>query len=93
MSSRMKNLTDAEIISWVDENVKLRKDLAKHCKNYAYTSGAEECMLIYSEEDFKRLASVLGKNYNTKRETSETVGVYYRNSFLYKGISIHCYTD
>ena len=54
-SSRMKNLTDEQVIELVNTNIELRKSLIENCGDWSYP-GLEGSILIYSPSDFIRIS-------------------------------------
>lgn len=89
MNARMKNLTDAQIKSWLQENIALRKQLKEHCCDYAYADEAESKILIYATKDFMRVAKILEREYTVVKDDS--YDLKYTAKFEYLGIEIVTY--
>ena len=91
ISSRMKNLTDEQVIELVNTNIELRKSLIENCGDWAYPGpGLEDSILIYSPSDFIRISKLLNIPFNI-RPCSDDSNFKYAAVFDYNGFSLSVY--
>lgn len=88
-SSRMKNLTDEQVIELVNTNIELRKSLIENCGNWSYP-GFEGNILIYSPSDFIRISKLLNIPFNIRTRSDDSV-FKYEAVFDYNGFSLLAY--
>ena len=88
-SSRMKNLTDEQVIELVNTNIELRKSLIENCGDWAYP-GFEESILIYSPSDFIRISKLLNIPFNIRPISGDSI-FKYEAVFDYNGFSLSAY--
>lgn len=88
-SSRMKNLTDEQVIELVNTNIELRKSLIENCGEWSYP-GFEGSILIYSPSDFIRISKLLNIPFNI-RPCSDDSNFKYEAVFDYNGTSLSTY--
>ena len=88
-SSRMKNLTDEQVIELVNTNIELRKSLIENCGDWSYP-GLEGSILIYSPSDFIRISKLLNIPFNI-RTCSDDSNFKYEAVFDYNGFSLSAY--
>ena len=88
-SSRMKNLTDEQVIELVNANIELRKSLIENCGEWSYP-GFEGSILIYSPSDFIRISKLLNIPFNI-RPCSDDSNFKYEAVFDYNGTSLSTY--
>ena len=89
ISSRMKNLTDEQVIELVNTNIELRKSLIENCGDWSYP-GFEGSILIYSPSDFIRISKLLNIPFNI-RTCSDDNNFKYEAVFDYNGFSFSVY--
>lgn len=89
ISSRMKNLTDEQVIELVNTNIELRKSLIENCGDWSYP-GFEGSILIYSPSDFIRISKLLNIPFNI-RPLSDDSNFKYEAVFDYNGFSLSTY--
>ena len=89
ISSRMKNLTDEQVIELVNTNIELRKSLIENCGDWSYP-GLEGSILIYSPSDFIRISKLLNIPFNI-RPCSDDSNFKYEAVFDYNGFSFSVY--
>lgn len=89
ISSRMKNLTDEQVIELVNTNIELRKSLIENCGEWSYP-GFEGSILIYSPSDFIRISKLLNIPFNI-RPCSDDSNFKYEAVFDYNGFSLSAY--
>lgn len=89
ISSRMKNLTDEQVIELVNTNIELRKSLIENCGDWSYP-GFEGSILIYSSSDFIRISKLLNIPFNI-RTCSDDNNFKYEAVFDYNGFSLSAY--
>ena len=89
ISSKMKNLTDEQVIELVNTNIELRKSLIENCGYWSYT-GLEGSILIYSPSDFIRISKLLNIPFNI-RTCSDYNTFKYKAVFDYNGFSLSVY--
>lgn len=89
ISSRMKNLTDEQVIELVNTNIELRKSLIENCGDWSYP-GLEGSILIYSPGDFIRISKLLNIPFNI-RPCSDDSNFKYEAVFDYNGFSFSVY--
>lgn len=89
ISSRMKNLTDEQVIELVNTNIELRKYLIENCGDWSYP-GFEKSILIYSPSDFIRISKLLNIPFNI-RTCSDDNNFKYEAVFDYNGFSLSAY--
>lgn len=87
--SRMKNLTDEQVIELVNTNIELRKSLIENCGDWSYP-GLEGSILIYSPSDFIRISKLLNIPFNI-RPCSDDSNFKYEAVFDYNGFSFSVY--
>lgn len=87
--SRMKNLTDEQVIELVNTNIELRKSLIENCGDWSYP-GFEVSILIYSPSDFIRISKLLNIPFNI-RPLSDDSNFKYEAVFDYNGFSLSTY--
>ena len=88
-SSRMKNLTDEQVIELVNTIIELRKSLIENCGEWSYP-GFEGSILIYSPSDFIRISKLLNIPFNIK-PLSDDSNFKYEAVFDYNGFSLSAY--
>lgn len=88
-SSRMKNLTDEQVIELVNTHIELRKSLIENCGDWSYP-GLEGSILIYSPSDFIRISKLLNIPFNI-RTFSDDSNFKYEAVFDYNGFSLSAY--
>ena len=88
-SSRMKNLTDEQVIELVNTNIELRKSLIENCGDWSYP-GLEGSILIYSPSDFIRISKLLNIPFNIKPISDSSV-FKYEAVFDYNEFSLSAY--
>ena len=89
ISSRLKNLTDEQVIELVNTNIELRKSLIENCGDWAYP-GFEGSILIYSSSDFIRISKLLNIPFDV-RYCPEDSNFKYEAVFDYNGFSFSVY--
>ena len=89
ISSRMKNLTDEQVIELVNTNIELRKSLIENCGDWSYP-GFEGSILIYSPRDFIRISKLLNIPFNIK-PLSDDNNFKYEAVFDYNEFSLSAY--
>lgn len=89
MSSRMKNLTDEQVIELVNTNIELRKSLIENCGDWSYP-GFEGSILIYSPSDFIRISKLLNIPFDV-RYCPDDSNFKYEAVFDYNGFSLSAY--
>lgn len=89
ISSRMKNLTDEQVIELVNTNIELRKSLIENCGDWSYP-GLEGSILIYSPSDFIRISKLLNIPFNIK-PLSDDNNFKYEAVFDYNEFSLSAY--
>ena len=88
-SSRMKNLTDEQVIELVNTNIELRKSLIENCGDWSYP-GFEGSILIYSPSDFIRISKLLNIPFNIRPISGDSI-FKYEAVFDYNGFSLSTY--
>lgn len=88
-SSRMKNLTDEQVIELVNTIIELRKSLIENCGDWAYP-GFEGSILIYSPSDFIRISKLLNIPFNIRPISVDSI-FKYEAMFDYNGFSLSAY--
>ena len=88
-SSRMKNLTDEQVIELINTNIELRKSLIENCGEWSYP-GFEGSILIYSPSDFIRISKLLNIPFNI-RYCPDDSNFKYEAVFDYNGTSLSTY--
>ena len=88
-SSRMKNLTDEQVIELVNTNIELRKSLIENCGDWSYP-GFEGSILIYSPSDFIRISKLLNIPFDV-RHCPDDSNFKYEAVFDYNGFSLSAY--
>lgn len=89
ISSKLKNLTDEQVIELVNTNIELRKSLIENCGDWVYP-GLEGSILIYSPSDFIRISKLLNTPFNTKHLSCDS-SFKYEAVFDYNGFSFSVY--
>ena len=89
ISSRMKNLTDEQVIELVNTNIELRKSLIENCGDWVYP-GFEGSILIYSPSDFIRISKLLNIPFDV-RYCPDDSNFKYEAVFDYNGFSLSAY--
>ena len=89
ISSKMKNLTDEQVIELVNTNIELRKSLIENCGDWSYP-GFEGSILIYSPRDFIRISKLLNIPFNIK-PLSDDNNFKYEAVFDYNEFSLSAY--
>lgn len=89
-SSRMKNLTDEQVIELVNTHIELRKSLIENCGDWSYP-GLEGSILIYSPSDFIRISKLLNIPFNIKPISDDSSVFKYEAVFDYNGFSLSAY--
>lgn len=89
ISSRMKNLTDEQVIELVNTNIELRKSLIENCGDWFYP-GFEVSILIYSPSDFIRISKLLNIPFDV-RYCPDDSNFKYEAVFDYNGFSLSAY--
>ena len=89
-SSRMKNLTDEQVIELVNTIIELRKSLIENCGDWAYL-GFEGSILIYSPSDFIRISKLLNIPFDVKPISDDSSVFKYEAVFDYNGFSLSAY--
>ena len=87
--SRMKNLTDEQVLDLINTNIELRKSLIENCGDWSYP-GFEGSILIYSPSDFIRISKLLNIPFNI-RTCSDDSNFKYEAVFDYNGFSLSAY--
>lgn len=90
ISSRMKNLTDEQVVELVNTNIELRKSLIENCGDWSYP-GLEGSILIYSPSDFIRISKLLNIPFNIKPISDDSSVFKYEAVFDYNGFSFSVY--
>ena len=88
-SSRMKNLTDEQVIELVNTTIELRKSLIENCGDWAYP-GLEGSILIYSPSDFIRISKLLNIPFDIRPISGDSI-FKYEAVFDYNGFSLSAY--
>ena len=88
-SSRMKNLTDEQVIELVNTNIELRKSLVENCGDWSYP-GLEGSILIYSPSDFIRISKLLNIPFDIRPISGDSI-FKYEAVFDYNGFSLSAY--
>ena len=88
-SSRMKNLTDEQVIELVNTNIELRKSLIENCGDWSYP-GLEGSILIYSPSDFIRISKLLNIPFDIRPISGDSI-FKYEAVFDYNGFSLLAY--
>ena len=88
-SSRMKNLTDEQVIELVNTNIELRKSLIENCGDWSYP-GLEGSILIYSPSDFIRISKLLNIPFDVRPISGDSI-FKYEAVFDYNGFSLSAY--
>ena len=88
-SSRMKNLTDEQVIELVNTNIELRKSLIENCGDWSYP-GLEGSILIYSPSDFIRISKLLNIPFDIRPISGDSI-FKYKAVFDYNGFSLSAY--
>ena len=88
-SSRMKNLTDEQVIELVNTNIELKKSLIENCGNWSYP-GLEGSILIYSPSDFIRISKLLNIPFDIRPISGDSI-FKYEAVFDYNGFSLSAY--
>ena len=88
-SSRMKNLTDEQVIELVNTNIELRKSLIENCGDWSYP-GLEGSILIYSPSDFIRISKLLNIPFDIRPISGDSI-FKYEAVFDYTGFSLSAY--
>lgn len=89
ISSRMKNLTDEQVIDLINTNIELRKSLIENCGDWSYP-GLEGSILIYSPSDFIRISKLLNIPFDV-RYCPDDSNFKYEAVFDYNGFSFSVY--
>lgn len=89
-SSRMKNLTDEQVIELVNTNIELRKSLIENCGDWSYP-GLEGSILIYSPSDFIRISKLLNIPFNIRPISDDSSVFKYEVVFDYNEFSLSAY--
>ena len=89
ISSKMKNLTDEQVIELVNTIIELRKSLIENCGDWAYP-GFEGSILVYSPSDFIRISKLLNIPFNIRTRSADSV-FKYEAVFDYNGFSLLAY--
>lgn len=89
ISSKMKNLTDEQVIELVNTIIELRKSLIENCGDWSYP-GLEGSILIYSPSDFIRISKLLNIPFNIRTRSDDSV-FKYEAVFDYNGFSLLAY--
>lgn len=88
-SSRMKNLTDEQVIELVNTNIELRKSLIENCGDWSYP-GLEGSILIYSPSDFIRISKLLNIPFDIRPISGDSI-FKYEAVFDYNEFSLSAY--
>ena len=88
-SSRMKHLTDEQVIELVNTNIELRKSLIENCGDWSYP-GLEGSILIYSPSDFIRISKLLNIPFNIRPISGDSI-FKYEAVFDYNEFSLSAY--
>lgn len=89
ISSKMKNLTDEQVIELVNTNIELRKSLIENCGDWSYP-GLEGSILIYSPSDFIRISKLLNIPFDIRPISGDSI-FKYAAVFDYNGFSLSAY--
>ena len=89
ISSRMKNLTDEQVIELVNTHIELRKSLIENCGDWSYP-GLEGSILIYSPSDFIRISKLLNIPFDIRPISGDSI-FKYEAVFDYNGFSLSAY--
>lgn len=89
ISSRLKNLTDEQVIELVNTNIELRKSLIENCGDWSYP-GLEGSILIYSPSDFIRISKLLNIPFDIRPISGDSI-FKYKAVFDYNGFSLSAY--
>lgn len=89
ISSRLKNLTDEQVIELINTNIELRKSLIENCGDWSYP-GFEGSILIYSPSDFIRISKLLNIPFDV-RYCPDDSNFKYEAVFDYNGFSLSAY--
>ena len=89
ISSRLKNLTDEQVIELVNTNIELRKSLIENCGDWSYP-GLEGSILIYSPNDFIRISKLLNIPFDIRPISGDSI-FKYEAVFDYNGFSLSAY--
>ena len=89
ISSKMKNLTDEQVIELVNANIELRKSLIENCGDWSYP-GLEGSILIYSPSDFIRISKLLNIPFNIRPISGDSI-FKYEAVFDYNEFSLSAY--
>ena len=88
-SSRMKHLSDEQVIELVNTNIELRKSLIENCGDWSYP-GLEGSILIYSPSDFIRISKLLNIPFNIRPISGDSI-FKYEAVFDYNEFSLSAY--
>ena len=88
-SSRMKNLTDEQVIELVNTTIELRKSLIENCGDWSYP-GFGGSILIYSPSDFIRISKLLNIPFDV-RYCPDDSNFKYEAVFDYNEFSLSAY--
>ena len=88
-SSKMKNLTDEQVIELVNTNIELKKSLIENCGDWSYP-GLEGSILIYSPSDFIRISKLLNIPFDIRPISGDSI-FKYEAVFDYNGFSLSAY--
>ena len=88
-SSRMKNLTDEQVIELVNTNIELKKSLIENCGDWSYP-GLEGSILIYSPSDFIRISKLLNIPFDIRPISGDSI-FKYEAVFDYNEFSLSAY--
>lgn len=89
ISSKLKNLTDEQVIELVNTNIELRKSLIENCGDWVYP-GLEGSILIYSPSDFIRISKLLNIPFDIRPISGDSI-FKYEAVFDYNGFSLSAY--
>ena len=89
ISSRLKNLTDEQVIELINTNIELRKSLIENCGDWSYP-GLEGSILIYSPSDFIRISKLLNIPFDIRPISGDSI-FKYEAVFDYNGFSLSAY--
>ena len=87
--SRMKNLTDEQVIELVNTNIELKKSLIENCGDWSYP-GLEGSILIYSPSDFIRISKLLNIPFDIRPISGDSI-FKYEAVFDYNEFSLSAY--
>lgn len=90
MRAKMSNLTDEQLIDFINYNIELRKQLIGVCEDYVY-SGLEGSILIYSTKDFVRVSKLLNVPFTISALKNPDNDLKYEATLDYNGFTFLTY--